>query len=69
MDTGNHAYARVNPRELKLQMEKQVGAAPTRQYFSYLNGLLSKKLNKFEFDKLCVLTLGQENLFLHNQLI
>lgn len=59
----------VNLREIKLQMEKQVGLAPTRQYFSYLNGFLSRKLTKPEFDKLCILTLGQDNLFLHNQLI
>ncbi|KAJ3704620.1 hypothetical protein LUZ61_008325 [Rhynchospora tenuis] len=67
MESENHS--RINLKELKLQMEKQAGPAPTRQYFSYLNGLLSKKLTKPQFDKLCILTLGQENLFLHNQLI
>ncbi|KAJ4761346.1 hypothetical protein LUZ62_071721 [Rhynchospora pubera] len=67
MEGQNHCP--INLRELKLQMEKQVGPAPTRQYFSYLNGLLFKKLTKPEFDKLCILTLGRENLFLHNQLI
>ncbi|KAJ1700249.1 hypothetical protein LUZ63_000028 [Rhynchospora breviuscula] len=67
MESENHG--RINLRELKLQMEIQVGPAQTRQYFSYLNGLLSKKLTKPEFDKLCILTLGRENLFLHNQLI
>ncbi|XP_020580345.1 uncharacterized protein LOC110024615 [Phalaenopsis equestris] len=36
---------------------------------SYLHQLLSLKLSKSEFNKLCFLTIGRENVPLHNQLI
>ncbi|KAF0890664.1 hypothetical protein E2562_004177 [Oryza meyeriana var. granulata] len=60
---------RIDLRELKLQLEKRLGPDRSRQYFSYLNGYLSERLSKADFDKLCLHTLGRENLRLHNRLI
>ncbi|XP_073010057.1 uncharacterized protein [Typha latifolia] len=62
-------HGRANLVELKSQIAKRLGPERARRYFSYLNGLLSQKLSKPEFNKLCLLTLGHENLPLHNQLI
>lgn len=60
---------RVDLRELKAQMEKRLGPDRSRRYFGYLSGYLSQKLSKPDFDKMCLLTLGRENLRLHNRLI
>ncbi|XP_042519453.1 uncharacterized protein LOC122093237 [Macadamia integrifolia] len=61
--------SRINLGDLKAQMVKKLGPERSKRYFHYLNGLLSLKLSKGEFDKLCHRTLGRENLPLHNQLI
>ncbi|KAL5699863.1 hypothetical protein ACHQM5_030702 [Ranunculus cassubicifolius] len=65
--------AQVQPRidlaDLKTQIEKSIGLARSKLYFRYLNRFLSQKLSKPEFDKLCLRTVGKENLVLHNQLI
>lgn len=61
--------SRVDLGELKSQLTKRLGAVRSRRYFGYLHRLLSQKLSKSDFDKLCFLTLGRENLSLHNQLI
>ncbi|KAG0466788.1 hypothetical protein HPP92_017748 [Vanilla planifolia] len=61
--------ARVDLGELKFKLAKRLGPERARRYFSYLHRLLSQKLSKAEFDKLCFITLGRENLSLHNQLI
>ncbi|KAI4967300.1 hypothetical protein ZWY2020_028732 [Hordeum vulgare] len=53
---------RVDLRELKAQMEKRLGPDRSRRYFGYLSGYLSQKLSKPDFDKMCLLTLGRENL-------
>lgn len=60
---------RINISDLKAQLVKKLGPERSKRYFYYLNRLLSQKLTKAEFDKLCFLTLGRENLPLHNQLI
>lgn len=61
--------SRVDLGELKSQLAKRLGAVRSRRYFGYLHRLLSQKLSKSDFNKLCFLTLGRENLSLHNQLI
>lgn len=63
------AQARANTHNLKIQVVKRVGAERAQRYFGYLSRLLSNKLSKPEFNKLCLLTLGRENLPLHNQLV
>ncbi|RZS05320.1 hypothetical protein BHM03_00035807 [Ensete ventricosum] len=62
-------HSRTHLSDLKSQIAKRLGHERAKNYFSYLNGLLSQKLSKREFNKLCILTLGHENLPLHNQLI
>lgn len=64
-----HNQSRINLAELKAQLVKKLGAEGSKQYFYYLSRFLSLKLNKVEFNKLCVRTIGRENIPLHNQLI
>ncbi|XP_062183898.1 uncharacterized protein LOC133887898 [Phragmites australis] len=59
---------RIDLRVLKAQIEKRLGPDRSRLYFGYLNGYLSQRLSKPDFDKLCLQTLGRENLQLHNRL-
>lgn len=60
---------RIDLGDLKGQMVKRIGADRSKRYFYYLNRLLSKKLSKSDFDKLCYRVIGRENLPLHNQFI
>ncbi|GAA0145473.1 hypothetical protein LIER_05656 [Lithospermum erythrorhizon] len=62
-------HLRINLAELKSQMIKKLGPERSKQYFYYLNRLLSLKLSKGEFEKLCVQVVGRENIPLHNQFI
>ncbi|OAY77542.1 uncharacterized protein LOC109706500 [Ananas comosus] len=60
---------RVNLAELKSKIARRVGPDRARRYFGYLNALLSQKLSRAEFTRLCLAALGRENLALHNHLI
>lgn len=60
---------RIDLGELKSQLADQLGPERARRYFGYLHQLLSQKLSKTQFDRLCFSTLGRENVSLHNQLI
>lgn len=62
-------HSRINLSELKAQIIKKIGPERSHRYFSCLNRFFSLKLGKANFDKLCFLTLGRENLPLHNLLI
>ncbi|CAL9148909.1 unnamed protein product, partial [Musa hybrid cultivar] len=62
-------HSRIDLGELKSQIAKQLDQEQANRYFGYLNGLLSQKLSRHEFNKFCIMTLGHENLPLHNQLI
>ncbi|KAK6127917.1 hypothetical protein DH2020_038346 [Rehmannia glutinosa] len=64
-----HHHSRINLAELKAQIVKKLGPEGSKQYFYHLNRFLSSKLNKVEFNKLCVRIVGRENIPLHNQLI
>nr|XP_043616752.1 uncharacterized protein LOC122588660 [Erigeron canadensis] len=59
----------VDLGELKNEIIKQIGLEKSQQYFDYLKRFLSLKLSKVEFDKLCLRTVGRDNISLHNQLI
>ncbi|XP_030461495.1 uncharacterized protein LOC115681640 [Syzygium oleosum] len=61
--------SRVDLTALKARIVKRIGPERSGQYFRYLNGFLSLKLSKAEFDKLCWKLLGKDNVRLHNQLI
>uniref|UniRef100_A0A0D9ZIE8 Transcriptional coactivator Hfi1/Transcriptional adapter 1 n=1 Tax=Oryza glumipatula TaxID=40148 RepID=A0A0D9ZIE8_9ORYZ len=60
---------RIDLREIKSNIIKRIGPGRAKKYFQHLERFLSSKLNKNEFDKLCLVTLGRENLPLHNHLI
>ncbi|XP_022723577.1 uncharacterized protein LOC111280441 [Durio zibethinus] len=62
-------HLRINLTELKAQLIKRLGLERSKQYFHYLNKLLSLKLSKVEFNKVCFRVLGRENVRLHNLLI
>ncbi|KAJ8559996.1 hypothetical protein K7X08_004054 [Anisodus acutangulus] len=64
-----HQHSRINLSELKAQIVKKLGPEGSKQYFHYLSRLLSLKISKVEFDKLCFRILGRENITLHNQFI
>ncbi|GJZ20648.1 transcriptional coactivator Hfi1/transcriptional adapter 1 [Tanacetum coccineum] len=59
----------MNLAEIKGQLVKKIGLERSKQYLDYLNRFLSLKLSKGEFDKLCLKTVGKDNIRLHNQLI
>lgn len=61
--------SRINLSDLKSQIVKKLGPERSQHYFQHLNRLLSQKLSKPEFNKLCLSILGRENVALHNQLI
>ncbi|PQM38341.1 uncharacterized protein Pyn_35456 [Prunus yedoensis var. nudiflora] len=46
-------FSRIDLGDLKAQIVKRIGAERSKRYFYYLNRLLSQKLSKKEFDKLC----------------
>ncbi|XP_039049573.1 uncharacterized protein LOC120190594 [Hibiscus syriacus] len=62
-------HPRINLIELKAQLIQRFGPERSKQYFHFLNKLLSLKLSKVEFNKVCFLVLGRENVRLHNLLI
>lgn len=62
-------HSRIDLSELKAQIAKKLGPERSQRYFNCLNRFFSHRLGKAEFDKLCCVTLGRENLPLHNQLI
>ncbi|XP_042472670.1 uncharacterized protein LOC122055352 [Zingiber officinale] len=62
-------YSRINAKDLKMQIVKNLGRERSQRYFVFLNGLLAQKLTKSDFNKFCIPILGSENISLHNQLI
>ncbi|OVA09316.1 Transcriptional coactivator Hfi1/Transcriptional adapter 1 [Macleaya cordata] len=68
MPSSRHS-SRIDSLELKVRIIKKVGHQKAERYFYYLNRLLSLKLSKSEFNKLCISTIGRENVSLHNQFI
>ncbi|KAK3011869.1 hypothetical protein RJ639_010530 [Escallonia herrerae] len=64
-----HQHSRINLAEVKAEIVRKLGPERSKQYFSYLSGLLSLKLSKIEFNKLCLRIVGRENIPLHNQFV
>ncbi|KAE9618664.1 hypothetical protein Lal_00047199 [Lupinus albus] len=62
-------FARIDLAELKALIVRKVGYQKAEKYFNQLVKLFSSKINKTEFDKICIMTIGKENIQLHNQLI
>jgi hypothetical protein len=68
MSAGLHP-SRVDILELKLYIESKIGHEKAEKYFYLLNRFFSLKISKLEFDRLCIATIGRENVCLHNRLI
>ena len=62
-------FSRINILELKSEMESKLGRPRAEVYFGLLTKFLSLKIGKHEFTKLCVRTIGKENLHLHNKMM
>ncbi|KAK9066332.1 hypothetical protein SSX86_013653 [Deinandra increscens subsp. villosa] len=59
----------INLAELKDQLTKNLGPEKSHLYVDCLKRFLSLKMSKIEFNKLCLRTVGKDNISLHNQLI
>ncbi|GKU94865.1 hypothetical protein SLEP1_g8297 [Rubroshorea leprosula] len=68
MSEGRH-FSRVDTLEIKSQIERKLGRLKAEKYFNLLARYLSLKICKSEFDKLCIGTIGRENVRLHNNLL
>jgi hypothetical protein len=62
-------FTRINTIEPKDLLYRRIGHQRAEKYFDLLHKLLTMKLKKPEFDKLCIRTIGKENTPLHNHLI
>lgn len=65
----NHHFTRVDVLELKEMIYQKIGRQRAEKYFDQLQRLFRAQISKASFDKLCILTIGRENLSLHNRLI
>ncbi|XWS45171.1 hypothetical protein CRYUN_Cryun15aG0113600 [Craigia yunnanensis] len=67
--SGDLHFSRVDTLELKSQIERKIGRLKAEKYFNLLARFLSLKISKPEFDRLCIGTIGRENVRLHNLLL
>ncbi|XP_061373912.1 uncharacterized protein LOC133316204 [Gastrolobium bilobum] len=63
------SYTRIDTLKLKALIVRKVGHQRADKYFDQLGRLLSSKISKSEFDRICLVTIGRENIPLHNQFI
>ncbi|GLT68806.1 hypothetical protein SLA2020_410060 [Shorea laevis] len=68
MVEGRH-FSRLDTLEIKSQIERKLGHLKAEKYFNLLARYLSLKICKSEFDRLCMGTIGRENIRLHNHLL
>ncbi|EEF37081.1 uncharacterized protein LOC8283346 [Ricinus communis] len=61
--------SRIDTLEIKLQIERKLGHLKAQKYFDLLTKFLSLKISKCDFDRLCIGTIGKENVRLHNHLL
>lgn len=59
----------IDMLEQKLQIETRLGSVKACKYFELITKLLSLRISKHEFDRLCVATVGRHNVHLHNHFI
>ncbi|KAI5325215.1 PREDICTED: Transcriptional coactivator Hfi1/Transcriptional [Prunus dulcis] len=62
-------FSRIDTLELKAQIEKKIGSQKAGKYFNLVTRYLSVKISKPDFDRLCIATIGKENVCLHNHFI
>ncbi|CAH8329641.1 unnamed protein product [Eruca vesicaria subsp. sativa] len=65
----NQASSRFDTLEIKSLMYRQIGTQRADTYFHNLTRFLTSKITKSELDKLCLKTIGKQNIPLHNRLI
>ncbi|KAG8364210.1 hypothetical protein BUALT_Bualt19G0104600 [Buddleja alternifolia] len=66
---GSHHFTRIDILELKDLIYQKIGQQRAEKYFDHLKRFLSSKLSKADFDRICIQTVGRENISLHNRLI
>ncbi|XVE82907.1 hypothetical protein DITRI_Ditri16bG0043000 [Diplodiscus trichospermus] len=66
---GSRHFSRVDTLELKSRFERKIGRLKAEKYFNLLTRFLSLKIGKPEFDRLCIGTIGRENVRLHNHFL
>ncbi|TKY51022.1 SAGA-type complex [Spatholobus suberectus] len=69
MTIPKQSYSRIDTLELKALIVRKVGHQRADKYFDQLRRLLSLKISKSEFDRICIMIIGRENIPLHNRLI
>lgn len=69
MTIAKGSFSRIDTLGLKALIVRKVGHQRADKYFDQLRRLLSLKISKSEFDKVCVMIIGRENIPLHNRLI
>lgn len=65
----NHHFTRVDISELKDLIYRTIGHQRADKYFDQLRSFFSLRSSKADFDKICIRTIGRENIWLHNKLI
>ncbi|KAH7298116.1 hypothetical protein KP509_25G027300 [Ceratopteris richardii] len=60
---------RIDVLELKACIVKKLGTEKANRYFSHFQSFISSRLSKVELDKLVVMTIGRDNVGLHNQFV
>lgn len=56
---GDRRFTRVDTLELKSRIERKIGRVNVEKYFYLVTRFLSLKIEKPEFDKLCIDKIGQ----------
>ncbi|KAL2324265.1 hypothetical protein Fmac_023323 [Flemingia macrophylla] len=69
MTIPKRSYSRIDTLELKALIVRKIGHQRADKYFDQLRRLLSLKISKSEFDRICITIMGRENIPLHNRLI
>lgn len=69
MTIPKRSFSRIDTLELKALIVRKVGHLRADKYFDQLRRLLSLKISKSEFDKVCVTIIGRDNIPLHNRFI
>uniref|UniRef100_A0A2P2K2H7 Uncharacterized protein MANES_13G113200 n=1 Tax=Rhizophora mucronata TaxID=61149 RepID=A0A2P2K2H7_RHIMU len=66
---GARHFSRIDTLEIKSQLEMKLGHVKAEKYFALLKKFLSHKISKLEFDRLCLGTIGRENVKLQNHFL
>ncbi|KAJ1402863.1 Transcriptional coactivator Hfi1/Transcriptional adapter 1 [Sesbania bispinosa] len=69
MTISKRSYTRIDTFELKALIARKFGQERADKYFYQLGRFFSSKISKSEFDKICIKTIGRENIPLHNKFI